>query len=168
MKKLLIVLLFNVMLSGLNAQTIDPKNNGNLLNSDTISDYLSNISSEQLKSALRLDFQTKTSLELIDKLVTIWQTSFSDSNTDLEQVVSKLYDNMKNVLSGISFDIKTEKIGTGQIVIKTYINYPYQQGFKKLNIDYYMKKDGILWKVDDLKIGGLDVLPLYEITHKKN
>ena len=42
------------------------------------------------------------------------------------------------------------------------VNFPYQEGYKRLSIDYYVQKDGMLWKVYDLKIGGLNFLPLYK------
>lgn len=127
-----------------------------------LTDYLSSISSSQLKAALDLETQTYT--KVLDNLFNIWKSTFSEANTDIGQVVVKLYDNMKNVLQGLSFDIKTEKYADG-LVIKTWINYPYQTGMKTFSIDYYMKKEGNFWKVYDVKIGGLDVLPLYKIIN---
>lgn len=141
--------------------------NSSIFNSQALTDYLTSVSSSQLKSALGLDFETQAYTKILDGLFAIWKSTFNESNTDIGQVVVKLYDNMKNVLQGISFDIKTEKAGEG-LVIKSWINYPFKQEFKTFNVDYYVRKEGNFWKVYDVKIGGLDVLPLYKIINKPN
>lgn len=159
MKKTILILTLMSILNLGNAQTTES------INSNTISDYLSSVSSNQLKSALGLDLETQTYTKVLDSLFSIWKNTFSEANTDIGQIVVKLYDNMKYVLQGLSFDIKTEKFADG-LVLKTWINYPYQQGFKKLSIDYFLRKEGNFWKVYDLQIGGLNVFPLYNIVNK--
>lgn len=165
-KKIILLLLLTTNLSFAQSQnsTNNTSTNNMAVQTQALTDYLSSISSSQLKSALGLDFETQTYTKVLDSLFNIWKNTFSEANTDIGQIVVKLYDNMKNVLQGLSFDIKTEKYVDG-LVIKTWINYPYQTGMKTFSIDYYMKKEGNFWKVYDVKIGGLDVLPLYKIIN---
>lgn len=167
MKKFVSIISMLILINFANAQQ---NNNSSTIqqdnfNSKAITDYLSSVSGSQLKSALGLDIDTQASTKLLDGIFLIWKNTFSESNSDIGQVVIKLYDNMKMVLQGLSFDIKTEKFNDG-LILKTLINYPYKEGFKTFKIDYYLKRDGNFWKVYDLKIGGLDVFPIYKIIHK--
>lgn len=162
MKK--IILITSILMTNIAFSQTNNANNS-IINSTAITDYLTSASSQKLKSALGMDFETQAYTKVLDGLFNIWKNTFSEANSDMGQVIIKLYDNMKNVLQGLSFDIKTEKYADG-LVIKTLINYPYQQGLKKFNVDYFMRKEGNFWKVYDVKIGGLDVLPLYKIINK--
>ncbi len=167
MKKTLLLLSFCFAFNGALAQnnSQDKTADSSIFSSQALTDYLASVSSNQLKSALGLDFETQAYTKILDGLFAIWKNTFNESNTDIGQLVVKLYDNMKNVLQGISFDIKTEKFSDG-LVIKSWINYPFKQEFKTFNVDYYVRKEGNFWKVYDVKIGGLDVLPLYKIINK--
>lgn len=160
------ILILSLLMSNICfAQTNNSNSSVTTFNSQTITDYLTSASSKELKSALGMDFETQAYTKLLDGLFSIWKNTFSESNSDMGQIIIKLYDNMKNVLQGLSFDIKTERYADG-LVIKTLINYPYKQGIKTFTVDYFMRKEGNFWKMYDIKIGGLDVLPLYKIINK--
>ena len=89
-------------------------------NTQGFTDYITSLSASQLKSALGLDIDNQATIKFLDGLMNIWRNTFTGSNTDLGQLVVTLYDNMKSVLHGLSFDIKTERLNDSQIAIRTW------------------------------------------------
>ena len=170
MRKIAFIIMFGLLtqvsfaqnLQNIQNQTNQVANQVPQPNTQGFTDYITSLSASQLKSALGLDIDNQATIKFLDGLMNIWRNTFTGSNTDLGQLVVTLYDNMKSVLQGLSFDIKTEKLNDSQIAIRTWVNFPYQQGYKRLSIDYYVQKEGMLWKVYDLKIGGFNFLPLYK------